>query len=269
MAHDVFISYSTKDKVVADAICHVLEENGIPCWIAPRNITSGKHYAEEISNAIKSTELVVLVFSENSQNSQFVQNEIKLAFSKNKTVISFGIDESLPKDDLEYYLKTTHWLIAFPKPEEVFGDLVNDASKLLGKEKINPFVDSNVIERAQNGEFNQPNLKNEWKSLILMFTPFYSLALLYMGYSSRMKKLVKQGVLCLIPLVFYVNMFFFGPYFIEARFIQAIFIILLWIVSLVYFFIIRKEYLFRKTIIKSVSDDNKLFDALINEYGNV
>ena len=34
MAHDVFISYSTKDKVIADAICANLENRGIRCWIA-------------------------------------------------------------------------------------------------------------------------------------------------------------------------------------------------------------------------------------------
>ena len=39
MERIVFISHSSKDKVVADAIVHRLEENGIRCWIAPRAIT--------------------------------------------------------------------------------------------------------------------------------------------------------------------------------------------------------------------------------------
>ncbi|MFP4660789.1 MAG: TIR domain-containing protein [Halanaerobiales bacterium] len=38
MAHDVFISYSTRDKHVADAVCNALEYNKIRCWIAPRDI---------------------------------------------------------------------------------------------------------------------------------------------------------------------------------------------------------------------------------------
>jgi hypothetical protein len=29
MAHDVFISHSSKDKQAADAICHALEKNNI------------------------------------------------------------------------------------------------------------------------------------------------------------------------------------------------------------------------------------------------
>ncbi len=35
MAHDVFVSYSVKDKTTADAICAALEANGIRVWIAP------------------------------------------------------------------------------------------------------------------------------------------------------------------------------------------------------------------------------------------
>lgn len=36
MAHDVFISYSSKDKTAADATCAVLEGCGVRCWMAPR-----------------------------------------------------------------------------------------------------------------------------------------------------------------------------------------------------------------------------------------
>ncbi len=38
MAHDVFISHSAKDKATADAVCAVLEAEGIRCWIAPRDV---------------------------------------------------------------------------------------------------------------------------------------------------------------------------------------------------------------------------------------
>ncbi len=36
MAHDVFISHSTSDRAVADAMCSRLEQVGVRCWIAPR-----------------------------------------------------------------------------------------------------------------------------------------------------------------------------------------------------------------------------------------
>ena len=52
MTHDVFISYSTKDKVIADTVCAKLEENNIRVWIAPRDVPPGSNFAEAIVNAI-------------------------------------------------------------------------------------------------------------------------------------------------------------------------------------------------------------------------
>ena len=52
--HDVFISYSTKDSDIANKVCYILEHNNLKCWIAPRNISSGRIYLDEIADAIKS-----------------------------------------------------------------------------------------------------------------------------------------------------------------------------------------------------------------------
>ncbi len=38
---DVFISYSSDDKLIADAICAELESRRIRCWIAPRDALPG------------------------------------------------------------------------------------------------------------------------------------------------------------------------------------------------------------------------------------
>ena len=128
--HDVFISYSTKNSDVANKICHVLEQNNLKCWIAPRNIASGKIYIDEIADAIKSTKIVVLIYSEHSQDSKYVSNEINMAFSNNKPIISFNIDDTMPKENMEYYLKVTQWLSAYPNPEDEFETLVVDSLEL-------------------------------------------------------------------------------------------------------------------------------------------
>ena len=272
MAHDIFISYSTKDKVTADAICHILEENKMRCWIAPRNITAGKPYAEEILDAINATKIVVLVFSSNAQESQFVNKEINISFSKNKPILSFKIDESMPQKELEYFLKTNHWLEAYPNPDEVFGTLVKDASRLIGDERANPIIDKNVMEKARNGEFNQISVKNEWKSLIFMFTPLYSFALIYMGISAKMKKVTIEGAICTIPLLILIFYYFIGAqglYNLSQIVIAQRFLIILWAIALIYVFIIRKDYSFRKSVMNSVSDDEELFTALVNEYGDM
>ena len=60
LAHDVFISYSSKDKPAADAACAVLESKGIRCWIAPRDIIPGADWGESIIEARKYLEIVGL-----------------------------------------------------------------------------------------------------------------------------------------------------------------------------------------------------------------
>jgi hypothetical protein len=60
MAHDVFVSYSSQDKTAANAVCAVLEQNGIRCWIAPRDITPGERWGAAIVGAINCARAMVL-----------------------------------------------------------------------------------------------------------------------------------------------------------------------------------------------------------------
>ena len=46
--HAAFISYASQDAAVAKAIVAALENQGITCWVAPRNVVPGTLYANEI-----------------------------------------------------------------------------------------------------------------------------------------------------------------------------------------------------------------------------
>ena len=80
MAHDIFISYSTKDKTIADAVCAKLEEGGIRAWIAPRDVPAGTNFAESIIDAINSCQVFVLIWSADTNTSQHILNEVNQAF---------------------------------------------------------------------------------------------------------------------------------------------------------------------------------------------
>lgn len=94
MSKQVFISYSSNDIEVANKICNLLENRGIDCWIAPRDIDPGKNYGEEIIKAIESTTATVLILSENANRSHHVKNEVERAISKARKL---GIDIILSK----------------------------------------------------------------------------------------------------------------------------------------------------------------------------
>ena len=69
---DVFLSQSSKDKPIADKVCQFLEEKGLSCWIAPRNIVPGSDWAASISTAITASKVFLLIYSENAASSSQV-----------------------------------------------------------------------------------------------------------------------------------------------------------------------------------------------------
>lgn len=118
MAHDVFISYSSKDKATADAACAVLEQRGLRCWMAPRDILPGADWGEAIIDGINAARVLVLVFSGHANASPQIKREVERAVSKGLPIIPVRIEEVAPVKALEYFISTPHWLDAFTPPLE-------------------------------------------------------------------------------------------------------------------------------------------------------
>lgn len=134
MDHDVFISYSSQDMKAAQAICHVLEQKEIRCWMAPRNIPPGSDYGDVIDDAIKSCKVVVVIFSETAAESQWVKGELNIAFEEQKTIIPFRLDNTPLKGQNRVMLNKTHWIDAYPDYKIKFNDLVAAVALSVGKE---------------------------------------------------------------------------------------------------------------------------------------
>ena len=100
----VFISYSTKNQEYAEAALRLVKEDGISAWMAPYDIPAGSKYAHVINDAIKKCSCVLLLLSEQSQESEWVEKEIERAINYRKTIISMHIDESQLNDGFSFYL---------------------------------------------------------------------------------------------------------------------------------------------------------------------
>jgi TolB-like protein/Tfp pilus assembly protein PilF len=118
MPDKVFISHSSKDKEIADAIRQHLESAGIPCWIAPRDIEPGADWTEGIMRGIANSRIFVLVFSDHANDSDHVRREVGRAFSLHLPVIPFRTEAIEPRDSLGYFLESVHWLDATKPPVE-------------------------------------------------------------------------------------------------------------------------------------------------------
>jgi hypothetical protein len=118
MAHDVFISYSSKDKPVADAVCAGLEGRGIRCWAAPRDILPGSDWGAAIIDAITGSKVMVLIFSGNANASPQIKREVERAVAKGVKILPFRIEDVPMSKSLEYFISTPHWLDALTQPLE-------------------------------------------------------------------------------------------------------------------------------------------------------
>jgi hypothetical protein len=122
--YDTFISYSSKESVIATEICNYLESNGVSCWIAPRDIRPGYNYGSEIVLAIKACKIFVLVFTDNANRSDHVANEVDRAFNNKKIIIPFKTEEFELSSTFEYYLSKTHWIAAMPNRNDYYSELL-------------------------------------------------------------------------------------------------------------------------------------------------
>ncbi len=132
MAHDVFISHSSKDKPTADAVCARLEARGLRCWIAPRDVPHGANYGAAIIDAIHGSRMMVLVLSGHANASRHIPNEIERAVSHGVAVLPFRIEDVQPAKALDLFIGSVHWLDAMTPPlDRHLDQLAESVSRLI------------------------------------------------------------------------------------------------------------------------------------------
>ena len=132
MKYDVFISYSSHDQKIVEGLSAYLEQHKIRCFVAYRDIPRGVVWARAIVEALDESRMMVVVFSENFNNSDQVDREIELASEDKKPILTFRISNDAFKGAKKYYLKNLNWIDAFPNPEKVFGCVAENVASLLG-----------------------------------------------------------------------------------------------------------------------------------------
>ena len=83
MSYDCFFSYQHDDLALVEAIAARLEDKGLVCWYAPRNVKG--RYAKAIAEGISNSKVFVLILNNRSAISEAVLNEVELAHNVSKT----------------------------------------------------------------------------------------------------------------------------------------------------------------------------------------
>ena len=93
--YSCFISYSSKDQEFAERLYADLQNKGVRCWYAPEDLPIGAKIRTGIDEAIRRYDKLLLILSENSVNSQWVEQEVETALEKererNNQVVLFPV----------------------------------------------------------------------------------------------------------------------------------------------------------------------------------
>jgi len=132
MNHDVYILYCSGNKAIAKLVCAALESNGIDCWITYRNLGGKSDCKKIIEKAINVATVMLIVFSNESNESIELANETNIAINADLIVIPLRVNMADPKGVMQYYLSDTQWLdIIEPPTEKHLAEIVSTVKQVL------------------------------------------------------------------------------------------------------------------------------------------
>ena len=110
--HRIFISHSSVDREFANLVAARLREADMEPWVDNENILVGDDILDSLGSGLRTMDLFVLIVSEASLSSSWVERELKFAVweevrRKQALVLPFIIDESMI-DDLPWYIRNAH-----------------------------------------------------------------------------------------------------------------------------------------------------------------
>ncbi len=91
----IFISYSKQNKNSAKKIVNFLENNHLPCWMSPRDLTNESDRERSVKEAIRNSKLLILIHSVNANQASHILSELEYAVKQNISIVLIKTDNSI------------------------------------------------------------------------------------------------------------------------------------------------------------------------------
>lgn len=160
MSDKVFISYSSKDAEIVNKITQRLTDEGIGYWKAPEMIPAGSNYAREIPRAIEACEVFVLMISESSQDSIWVEKEIDCAINARKTIVPLNLTGAPLRSMFRFYLNNVQTIDYSGDERNAMQQFVERLKGLVGSRKAENVKKATVRTGMQEEEPQQAYSKS-------------------------------------------------------------------------------------------------------------
>lgn len=137
MAHEVFISYASAQKAIARQIAEKCKANGVRCWMAPDDIVGGTVWVDAIIAAIRSSQLVLVLLSEDANSSPQVEREVYQAAEARIPILPVRVEDLPLSPRMKFWLGVMHWLDTFDRPaSRRYDELTDNIKALLAGETV-------------------------------------------------------------------------------------------------------------------------------------
>jgi hypothetical protein len=195
MVPDVFISHALEDTEISGKVCEFMEQNGVRCWVAPRDIPPGDNPRESILRAILSCPVLVLVFSQSANSSELVWSEVDHAVKAGKLLIPFRIENVSPNAAIESFFRQRYWHEAhIPPLEQHLQELVRIIKPLIKKPDKKMAADASISRtlpsRSSIVRGSQQSQSRESEGPLRLFFNFNHV--LVTGYVSTLEMILES-----------------------------------------------------------------------------
>ena len=105
----VFISYAHSDEALVQKIVAILKEAGLEVWDDTREILPGDNWAEQVAQALKESEAMVVLLTPEATRSRWLRHEIEYAlaeerYSKRLIPVLVGDPADFSQEDIPWIL---------------------------------------------------------------------------------------------------------------------------------------------------------------------
>src|SRR5262249_30612449 len=137
ISHDLFVCHARSDGAdAATALTRDLEQRGLTCWIAPRDIAPGMSWPNAIVDGITRSRAMVLLVTEAANASPEVEKEVSLAAHLHKTRFPVRVSDIPLAGTLLYHLQTRQWRDLFDDRERALDEIAEQVRRLRGEAAV-------------------------------------------------------------------------------------------------------------------------------------
>ncbi len=106
----VYISYAHADEAVAQKLAEALQRAGLEVWYARTGIFPGDNWAEEVAKALRESDAMIVLLSQQAVNSDYLRHDISYALGeqrfRNRLIpVVIGSSEKIPPEKFPAILR--------------------------------------------------------------------------------------------------------------------------------------------------------------------